>query len=92
MNEVRPAGGRTFEHLSCHKQRDGNLAMRLCPATLYLDVCDASESAGVWELDADATRSTEARLQDLTVEEFEAALTARTGPYMLMYRRSAGSE
>jgi hypothetical protein len=80
IDSVRPPGGRIIEHLSCTKQADGNLAMRLCAGTLYLDVRDASETAGVWELDADASRYTKARLQDLAVEELEAALLDSTGP------------
>jgi hypothetical protein len=62
--------------------------MRLCAGTLYLDVRDASEAAGVWELDADASCYTRARLQDLTVEQLEAALLESTGPFMLMFRAS----
>jgi hypothetical protein len=88
IDSVRPPGGRIIEHLSCTKQSDGNLVMRLCAGTLYLDVRDASEAAGVWELDADASRYTRARLQDLTVEEFKAALLDSTGPFMLMFRAS----
>ena len=88
---VRPSGGRILEHLSCTKQANGDLAMRLCPGTLYLDVRDASESAGVWELDADASRYTEARMQDITVDELQAALTDPTGPYMLMFNTRADS-
>jgi hypothetical protein len=91
IDTLRPPGGRILEHLSCNRQADGNLVMRLCPGTLYLDVRDASESAGVWELDADASRYTEARVQDLTVEELEAALVDPTGPYMLMFTPSAAS-
>ena len=52
IDTVRPEGGRTMHHLSCTWQSDGNLVMRLCVGTLYLDVRDASEAAGVWQLDA----------------------------------------
>jgi hypothetical protein len=90
IDSVRPPGGRIIEHLSCTKQLDGNLVMRLCTGTLYLDVRDVSEAAGVWELDADASRYTGARLQDLTVEELEAALPGSTGPFMLMFQASGG--
>jgi len=92
IERVRPSGGRIFEHLACSKQTDGNLVMRLCPGTFYLDVRDASESAGVWELDADASHYTAARMQDLTVEELEAALVDPKGPYMLMFTPSAESQ
>jgi hypothetical protein len=91
IDRIRPSGGRVLEHLSCTKQTDGNLVMRLCPGTLYLDVRDASESAGVWDLDADASRYTDARMQDLTVEELETALADPTGPYMLMFTPRAAS-
>lgn len=89
IERIRPGGGRTFEHLCCHKQSNGQLAIRLCPGTLYLDVRDASDSAGVWDLDADASVYTALRHQDLTVEELEAALVDPAGPYMMMFRPSA---
>jgi len=85
IDKIRPSGGRTLEHLACYKQPDGNIAIRLCPGTLYLDVRDASESAGVWELEADASDFTAARAQDITVDELEAALVETSGPYMLMF-------
>jgi hypothetical protein len=91
IDTVRPPGGRILNHLSCTEQTNGDLVMRLCPGTLYLDVRDASESAGVWELDADASRYTEARMQEVTVEELQAALTDPTGPYMLMFSSRAES-
>jgi len=91
IDKVRPSGGRVIEHLSCTRQSDGNLVMRLCSGTLYLDVRDASESAGVWELDADASRYTDDRMQDVTVEELEAALADPAGPYMLMFTASTAS-
>jgi hypothetical protein len=86
IERVRPPGGRIIDHLSCTKQSDGNLVMRLCAGTLYLDVRDASETAGVWQLDADASSYTERRLQDLTVEDLEAAFEDHTGPYLAMFR------
>jgi hypothetical protein len=91
IDTVRPPGGRILNHLSCTKQTNGDLVMRLCPGTLYLDVRDASESAGVWDLDADASRYTEARMQEVTVEELQAALTDPTGPYMPMFSSRAES-
>jgi hypothetical protein len=87
MERVRTqGGGRTVHHLACTKQSDGNLVMTFCAGTLYLDVRDASEDAGVWQLDADATDYTAKRLQDLTVEDIEAALEDRSGPYLTMFR------
>jgi hypothetical protein len=86
VDKVRPSGGRIMDHLSCTKQSNGDLAIRLCTGTLYLDVRDASEAAGVWRLDADATRYTQTRMQDLSVEDLETALEDRTGPYMAMFR------
>lgn len=85
IDKIRPSGGRTYEHLACYKQPDGNIVIRLCPGTLYLDVRDASESAGVWELEADASHFTAARSQDITIDELEAALVETPGPYMLMF-------
>ena len=49
------------------------------PGNARSDVRDASESAGVWELDADASRYTEARMQDITVDELQAARTPSHG-------------
>lgn len=51
---------------------------------------DASEAAGVWQLDADA--SGYLRLQDLTVAELEAALDDRTGPFLLLFKSSLASQ
>lgn len=90
IDKVRPRGGRTVHHLSCTKQSDGNLVMRLCAGTLYLDVRDASEAAGVWQLDADA--SGYLRLQDLTVADLEAALGDGTGPLLLLFKSSPASQ
>ena len=61
----------------------------VCTGTLYLDVRDASEAAGVWRLDADASQYTDRRTQDLTVEDLEAALGDRSGPYMVLFRSTA---
>jgi hypothetical protein len=91
MDKVRPPGGRTIHHLSCTKQSDGNLVMRLCTGTLYLDVRDASEAAGVWHLDADASSYTEQRVQGVSVEDLEAALEDPTGPYLMMFRSTPAS-
>jgi len=84
IDTVRPEGGRTMHHLSCTWQSDGNLVIRLCVGTLYLDVRDASEAAGVWQLDADASRYT--RPQDLTVKDLVAALEDDTGPFLAVFR------
>lgn len=86
IDKVRPQGGRTIDHLRCTKLSDGNLVMRFCAGTLYLDVRDASEAAGVWELDADASNYVRLRTQDCTVEEVEAALTDSRGPLLLLFR------
>ena len=68
-------GGKTIDHLSCTLQTDGNLVIRVCPAILYLDVRDASESAGVWDLEADASEFTVGRRrQKFGVDELVAAL------------------
>lgn len=90
IDKIRPGGGRTYRHLAAHKQSDGNIVIGFCAGTLYLDVRDASEIAGVWNLDADASQYTQLRTQDLTVEELEAALGVSTGPYMLIFRPTGG--
>jgi hypothetical protein len=92
IDKIRPHGVRTYEHLSCTKQRDGSLVMTLCPGTLYLDVRDASQSANVWQLDADASDYTNKRNQDLTAEALESALTDRTGPYMIFSQPSTAPQ
>jgi len=89
VDRIRPSGGRILEHLSCTRQANGDLVLRLCPGTLFLDVRDASESADVWKLDADASHYTAARTQQITADELEAALADR-GPYMLVFKSRDG--
>ncbi|HEY4280551.1 MAG TPA: hypothetical protein VGM91_20175 [Conexibacter sp.] len=80
-------GGKTIHHLSCTLQADGNLAIRLCPAILYLDVRDASESAGVWDLEVDATEFTVGkRVQKFGVADLVAALEDPTDAHMVVFK------
>jgi hypothetical protein len=86
---VRPDGGRIIEHLSCFKQRNGDLVISLCPGTLYLDVRDASESAGVWDLDVDLSAWT--RKADVSADDMEAALSDPSGPHLLVWQPAAAA-
>jgi hypothetical protein len=80
-------GGKTIDHLSCTLQTDGNLVIRLCPAILYLDVRDASESAGVWDLEADASEFTVGRrVQNFGVAELLAAFEDPADAHMVVFR------
>gem|GEM_PF-5992397 len=85
LDKVRANGGCSIDHLLFVEQSDGNLVMWLCAGTLYVDVRDASEAAGVWDLDADATEFTEARLQELTVTDFKTALLRPPGAPIITF-------
>jgi hypothetical protein len=84
LDTLRPGGGRAIGHLAVNHQRDGDYVLWLCPGTLYLDVRDASERAGVWSLDADLSAWT--RNWPLSTGDLEAALLDPTGPYVTIFR------
>jgi hypothetical protein len=84
LDTLRPGGGRPVGHTSVNHQRDGDLILWLCPGTLYLDVRDASERAGVWSLDADW--SGWIRKWPLSSAELEAALLDDAGPSVVVFQ------
>jgi hypothetical protein len=53
LDKLRPNGGRAIAHIAANQRSNGAIELWLCPGTLYLDVRDASERAGVWSLDFD---------------------------------------
>jgi hypothetical protein len=89
LDKVRPNGGRVIDHLSCFKQRNGDLVITLCPGTLYLDVRDASTRARVWDLDVDLSAWT--RKAELSAADMERALTDPSGPHLLVWHPSTAA-
>jgi hypothetical protein len=84
IENIRPPGGRHFDHLLFRRQSNGQLVVEVCAGTLYLDARDASEAARVWELELNLSSFTVARRQDVTIEDLVSALNDRTGPFVLV--------
>lgn len=84
LDTLRPDGGRPIGHMSVNQQSDGDLILWLCPGTLYLDVRDASERAGVWSLDFDLDDWI--RDWPLSTAELEAALLDESGAHVVIFR------